>query len=120
MFNFLSQFAATCGAGGLFGIPPWYKYLVQFGKMDGECKIVDGFVLKDAWLIGLAVIEMIVYLAGIIAIVMIIWGGFRMIISQGNPESIKEARQTILYAIIGLIVAISAKVIMNVVVGIFA
>ncbi|MBX4197632.1 hypothetical protein KW801_03715 [Candidatus Saccharibacteria bacterium] len=42
---------------------------------------------------------------------MIIVGGFRYITSGGNPESTKSARNTILYAIIGLVVVALAQLI---------
>jgi len=62
---------------------------------------------------------MIVYLAGIVAVVMIAWGGFRFITSQGSPETIKEARNTVLYAVIGLVVTVSARAIINAVGAVF-
>jgi hypothetical protein len=37
---------------------------------------------------------------------MIVIGGFRYVTSQGDPSHIKAAKDTILYSVIGLIVAI--------------
>jgi len=125
MLNFLlhiQQFANTkCQTldNNFFGIPAWYKYLHKNGKIDADCTLSSTFVWADIWLILEAVIEMVLYVGGMIAIVMIMWGGFRFITSQGSPETIKAARETILYAIIGLIITISARVILNVVNGIF-
>ena len=129
MFEFLLHFGAACESG-FFGFPTWYKYLAEAGKLDDTCSIIvadpdvwpvppNAFQLADIWLIVAAVIEMAIYVAGIIAVVMIIWGGFRLIISQGNPDSIKSARNSVLYAAIGLVVSISARAMMNVVMGIF-
>jgi len=120
----LKYFATSCVSNNFFGFPAWYKYLDKEGKIAGDtCTIINygpnAFQLSDIRLIVLAVIEMAVYAAGVIAVFMIIWGGFRFITSQGSPESIKSARETILYAIIGLIVSISARVIINFVTGIF-
>ncbi|MBX4197631.1 pilin [Candidatus Saccharibacteria bacterium] len=50
---------------------------------------------------------------GVIAVIMIIVGGFRYITSGGNPESTKSARNTILYAIIGLVVVALAQIIVR-------
>lgn len=120
--QYLKTFAASCANynPSFFEFPTWYKYLIVNGKIEDDCSLSDNFGLMDIWSIVIAVIEMIVYVAGIVAVVMIIWGGFRMITSQGSPETIKEARNTVLYAVIGLVVTISARAIMGVVGGIFS
>jgi bacteriorhodopsin len=52
--------------------------------------------------------SLIIELAGGLAVLFILWGGFRYVISRGDPGNIKSAKDTILYAVIGLIVAIAA------------
>ncbi|HSW78882.1 MAG TPA: pilin [Candidatus Babeliales bacterium] len=59
------------------------------------------------------VINLISLFAGIVAVVMIIVGGFRYITSAGNPESTKSAKNTILYAAVGLVVIASAQLIVH-------
>jgi hypothetical protein len=59
------------------------------------------------------VINIISLFAGIAAVVMIIVGGFRYITSAGNPESTKSAKNTILYAAVGLVVIASAQLIVH-------
>ena len=54
---------------------------------------------------------------GIIAVIMIVWGGIQYVTSTGNPAAAKTARDTILYSAIGLIIVILAAVIVNTVVG---
>ena len=50
-----------------------------------------------------------VYLAvGILAVIVIIIGGVNYTLSQGDPGKVKKAKDTILYGIIGLIVALLA------------
>ena len=44
---------------------------------------------------------------------MLIWGGIRYTTSGGNANSVTAAKNTILYAVIGLIVAILAYAIVN-------
>lgn len=58
-----------------------------------------------------SVINLLSAAVGIIAVIMIIVGGFRYITSSGNPEAAKSARNTILYAIIGLVVVAMAQII---------
>lgn len=43
---------------------------------------------------------------GAISVIMLIWGGLRYIISGGDSKKITDAKNTILYAIIGLIIAL--------------
>jgi hypothetical protein len=50
---------------------------------------------------------------GVIAVLMIIVGGFRYIISGGDTGNVTSAKNTILYAIIGLIIVVFAQVIVK-------
>lgn len=59
------------------------------------------------------ILQIVMGVLAAIAVLMITIGGFRYVISEGNPESTKKARSTILYALVGLVVAISAEVIVT-------
>ena len=59
------------------------------------------------------IINMILFLLGIIAVIMIIIGGIRYTTSNGDSQQIKSAKDTVLYAVIGLVVAIMAYAIVN-------
>jgi hypothetical protein len=54
---------------------------------------------------------------GVIAVVMIILGGISYATSQGDPGKVKKGKDTILYGVIGLIVALLAFAIVNFVLG---
>jgi len=54
-----------------------------------------------------------IILAGLFAFIMIIFGGVRFLISAGNPSSIKEAKDQILSAILGLVILLSAWIILT-------
>lgn len=62
------------------------------------------------------VINVLLYAAGVIAIVMIIIGGINYAISSGDNAKVASAKNTVLYAVIGLIVASLAFAIVNFVV----
>ncbi len=53
------------------------------------------------------------YIVGAISVIMLIWGGLRYILSGGDNKKITDAKNTILYAIIGLVIAILAFAIVN-------
>ncbi|MBQ9020117.1 hypothetical protein IJ096_02240 [Candidatus Saccharibacteria bacterium] len=55
----------------------------------------------------------ILYVVGIVSVIMLIYGGLRYIISGGDSKKVTDAKNTILYAIIGLIIAILSFAIVN-------
>lgn len=59
------------------------------------------------------IINLIIFSTGIIAVIVIIIGGIRYVVSQGDEKSIESAKNTILYAVVGLIVAVLAYAIVN-------
>ena len=62
-------------------------------------------------------INLMLFIVGILAVIMLIWGGIRYTTSGGNANSVTAAKNTIMYAIIGLVIAIFAYAIVNWVVG---
>ena len=52
-------------------------------------------------------------IVGALSVIMLIWGGVRYIISGGDSKKITDAKNTILYAIIGLIIAVLAYAIVR-------
>lgn len=66
------------------------------------------------------VVNVLLFILGAIAVVMIIIGGIRYTTSNGEASSIKSAKDTILYSVIGLVVAILAYAIVNFVIDAFA
>lgn len=59
----------------------------------------------------------LITIAGAIAVIVIIIGGIRYITSTGDATRVKQAKDTILYGVIGLIVVIMAYAIVNFVIG---
>lgn len=54
---------------------------------------------------------------GLVAVVMIILGGVQYTTSSGDAAKVKKAKDTIMYGIIGLVVALLAFAIVNFVLG---
>ncbi|MBI2007967.1 hypothetical protein HYS85_01890 [Candidatus Saccharibacteria bacterium] len=59
------------------------------------------------------IVNIISIIVGVVAVIMIIVGGFRYIASGGKAESVSGAKNTILYALIGLIIVALAQVIVR-------
>lgn len=58
-------------------------------------------------------INVVIGVIGFVAVVVIILGGVQYTTSAGDPGKVKKAKDTILYGIIGLVVAILAFAIIN-------
>jgi lysylphosphatidylglycerol synthetase-like protein (DUF2156 family) len=59
------------------------------------------------------VINILSIAVGIIAVIMIMIGGLRYVTSGGDSNSVNGAKNTILYAVIGLVIALLAQVIVR-------
>ena len=66
-----------------------------------------------------SITNILLFVIGAIAVIMIIIGGLRYVTSGGNSASISAAKNTILYAIIGIVVALLAYAVINFVIGSF-
>src|SRR3972149_4219971 len=49
------------------------------------------------------VINALIVIAGIVAVFMIVYAGYKFVMSEGDPEKISSARKTLVYALAGLI-----------------
>lgn len=75
------------------------------GKTGASTKTVQAIIPK--------VIKVILFLVGVAAVVMIVIGGIRYSVSAGNEKMITAAKHTIIYAVVGLVVAILGYAIVN-------
>lgn len=66
-----------------------------------------------------AVVNTLLFVLGAVAVIMIVIGGLKYTTSNGDQERIKSAKNTILYAVIGLVVAIMAYAIVDFVLDAF-
>lgn len=64
--------------------------------------------------------NVLLFIIGAVAVIMIVIGGMRYVLSGGDSSQITAAKNTILYAIIGIVVAILAYAAVNFVIGSFA
>lgn len=63
------------------------------------------------------VLNVLSIVIGIVAVVMVIIGGFKYITSAGDSGKTASAKNTILYAVIGLVIVIFAQIIVNFVIN---
>lgn len=77
-------------------------------KIDGDSGLVKSVVNILLWVIG------------ILSIITIIFSGIRYVTSSGDASKTKAAQNTLIYSVVGLIVAIMAWAIVDLVVNKFA
>ena len=66
------------------------------------------------------IINVLLFIIGVVSVIMIIIGGIKYTLSNGDSSAITSAKNTIMYAVIGLVVALLAYAIVNFVVSTFA
>jgi hypothetical protein len=60
-----------------------------------------------------SILSLVFAATGSLAVLFIVIGGFRYIISGGDPQDAAQAKNTIIYAVVGLIVSIAAWAIVS-------
>lgn len=85
-------------------IPSLYNGLGNPPKLDNLNVI--GVILAN-------VIQIIITLSGVLAVIIITWSGIQYIISQGDPGKVKDAKNSIVYAVVGLVLASTAFLIIE-------
>ena len=65
------------------------------------------------------IINVILWVVGVISVGFIIYGGVKYAMSSGDSSKVKAAKDTLMYAVIGLIVSLLAYAIVNFVIGSF-
>jgi hypothetical protein len=83
------------------------------GDQADAAKVVNNDGNKTFQQTMTQVISTLLVVLGMIAVIVIIIGGIRYTTSNGDQSAIKSAKNTILYAVVGLVVAILAFAIVN-------
>ena len=88
---------------------------------EGVCSVDQTGCTKDAQgsvsTLVSTIINILSLVVGVTAVIMIIIGGFKYIISSGDSSNVTSAKNTILYAIVGLVIVALAQVIVRFVIG---
>ena len=121
--NFIKKLSLTFGALALIaGFVAAPASVSAQNIQDGVCK---GFQTTgadscdddggDSSFAGLSkkIINIFSVVVGSVSVIMIIIGGFRYIISGGDSTGVSGAKNTILYAIVGLVIVLFAQVIVR-------
>lgn len=117
-------YSIKCGAPVKEPSSDTNAYTQFYGKTAADCANVstlasDPEICSGNDLNGIIqmIINGVIFIIGIVAVVMIILGGISYATSQGDPSKVKKGKDTILYGIIGLVIALLAYAIVNFVLG---
>ena len=103
---------AACASGKFLTFDPWYT-----GLLDEQCSIKSpeeaGGLGKFIWIIISNILDMIFQAIAYVAVGFIMYGGFMFMTSTGNPDQAAKGRKTLINAIVGLVIAVSAGIIVN-------
>ncbi len=86
--------------------------VVNAGNPTGNCSNVTNSGQNLNTLL-VQIVNIISVVVGVVAVIMIIFGGFRYITSGGDSGKVGNAKNTILYAIIGLVIVALAQFIVR-------
>lgn len=120
--QYLVAFALVIGIGVMASLPAQPAAAINIfnnGTCDGAnksnpvCQASKKDTSNKAQSMARTVINTILYVLGILSVVMIVFAGVRYTISAGDASKVKAAKDTLMYAIIGLVVALLAFSIVN-------
>lgn len=98
MKNMLHQLAALLGPGDVDNLPT---------STDGSDILAGG-------------LNLIYFITGVVAVIVLIIAGIMYVASNGDQNSIERAKNMVLYSVVGLIVIVLAFAITQIVIGRFA
>lgn len=80
---------------------------------NGDCGTAGNNTNTDLSSIASKVVNILSIIVGVVAVVMIIVGGFRYITSGGESSNVSGAKNTLIYAIVGLVIVALAQIIVH-------
>lgn len=109
----------------ILGLRPWYQDL----EVDGNCSVIapkmdstsdeeKKKIASFVWTIIANVIYDLMLVVGVVAVGFIIFSGYLFMTSGGDVAKVAKSKNTLIGAVIGLIVAVLATVIINTIMGI--
>lgn len=110
--------ADTCNSENglaIIAIKPWYSGVCKTGTNDVEIKTIP----DDIIVIALNVLSIAFQLAGYAAVGLVIWGGIKYVLSNGDSSKIASAKTTIQNALIGLLIVLAAVTLVDYVTGLY-
>ena len=104
-----------------FGISTWYEYLTVTRDSNDNCSVDTASTKGNVVvLVALAFVDILLTIAGLVAVAFVVYAGFRLALAQGAPDAIAAGRKTLLNAVIGLAIALLAGQLVGFVAGLLS
>lgn len=95
---------------------PKDKVCEQVSQIDPDCQTGGDRIFGPDGLIE-DIINVLTFVIGVVAVIIIIVAGLMYVLSGGDPNNTKRAKDAIIYSVVGLIVAVMARLIVNFVIS---
>jgi len=93
------------------------NYTAGSPSSSAFCQDTSPAPLTGSGSVGNRIINLIAAISGFVAVIIIIIAGIQYMTSGGDPQKINKAKDTILFAAIGIIVVVLARIIIYFIVG---
>lgn len=108
-----TAFAAKCSNDkAVLLFPTWFHGLSCTKAADGTESVQINSINK-IWVIVMNVVQWLIIAGGYVALYFILWSGFKFITANGDPSRITSAKNTILNAVIGLVIVLASVAIVR-------
>ncbi len=101
---------------GAYAVLP-HAVSAQLETPDNPDSNLPGNLIEGQGNVFQTVANILLLLIGAVAVIMLIIGGFRYVVSGGDSNAVEGAKNTILYAVIGIVVAFLAYAAINFLIG---
>jgi hypothetical protein len=102
-----------CADPKIFGLDAWYSRLTCKDGEIAQSNFQGDNLTETVGLIAAVVVKDLLFIAGFVAVGFVMYGGFLMITSAGNPGAVEKGKKTISGALIGLVISILAYAIVT-------
>lgn len=91
---------------------PQHIVCQQVSRVDPACETKEDRIFGDGGLISKGV-NLLIFVAGAVAVVIIIISGLMYVLSSGDPQNTARAKDALIYAVVGLVIALIARLVVN-------
>lgn len=109
--------AATCDNTFLL-LPAWHNGLPRDSSGSNPC----GVIIEDfdnIWLIAANIVQALLGIGVYVSIAFAFYGAFLILVSSGSAERVKSGKDTILNAVIGLVICLVSAFAVGAILGTF-
>jgi hypothetical protein len=112
-YKIMTVFVALTALFGILALTPAVSHpAFASSKSDAQQGITDtggGQNASDVPRLIKGALTLLTYVVGVASIIMIVIGGLKYVTSSGDSNAIQSAKNTIVFAVVGLVIAIFAQ-----------